>query len=94
MTIFAAVLFPLLKLKLCFLHLKDEIVDRDIGKTPEIAKKCSVHPKFVGKSEKSFPRIEAKPRFCKDFETFLPFKTVQITFSSSLEDLSHFFLQI
>ena len=52
-------IFPLLKLKWCFLHLKHQIVDRGIGKTPEIAKKCSVHPKFVGKSEKTFPsRLE------------------------------------
>ena len=40
--------------------LKHKIVDRDIGKTPEMAKKCSVHPKFVGKSEKGVPNLKKK----------------------------------
>ena len=36
------------------------VLDRGIGKTPETAKKCSVHPKFVGKSEKSVPNSKKK----------------------------------
>ena len=41
-------------------HLKHQIVDRGIGKTPEMAIKCSVHPKFVGKSEKGVPNSKEK----------------------------------